>query len=73
MNIHEYQAKKIFKRFGINVPFGLIAYTPNEAKESAIRISETGPWVVKAQIQSGARDIGKFSDKRAGKKGGIRL
>lgn len=73
MNIHEYQAKKIFKHFGINVPSGLIAYTPNEAKESAAQISKTGPWVVKAQIQSGARDVGKFSDKRAGKKGGIRL
>lgn len=73
MNIHEYQAKKIFKRFGINVPSGLIAYTPNEAKESALQISETGPWVVKAQIQSSSRDVGKFSDKRAGRKGGIRF
>ncbi len=73
MNIHEYQAKKIFKQFGIRVPDGLIAYTPNEAKASAQKISETGPWVVKAQIQAGSRHIGKFSDKRAGKKGGIRL
>lgn len=73
MNIHEYQAKKIFKHFGIRVPSGLIAYTPNEAKNSALKISENGPWVVKAQIQAGSRHIGKFSDKRAGKKGGIRL
>ena len=73
MNIHEYQAKKIFKQFGIRVPTGLIAYTPSEAKECAKKISETGPWVVKAQIQAGSRHIGKFSDKRAGKKGGIRL
>lgn len=73
MNIHEYQAKKIFKQFGIRVPNGLIAYTPNEAKVSAQKISETGPWVVKAQIQAGSRHIGKFSDKRAGRKGGIRL
>ena len=73
MNIHEYQAKKIFKKFGINVPQGLIAYTPLEAKNSALQISETGPWVVKAQIQSGSRDLGKFYDKRAGRKGGIRL
>ncbi len=73
MNIHEYQAKKIFKQFGIRVPNGLIAYTPNEAKDSARQISETGPWVVKAQIQAGSRHIGKFSDKRAGRKGGIRL
>lgn len=73
MNIHEYQAKKIFKKFGINVPMGLIAYTPLEAQNSALQISDTGPWVVKAQIQSGSRDLGKFHDKRAGKKGGIRL
>ena len=67
MNIHEYQAKKIFKNFGINVPLGLIAYTPLEAKDAAIQVSENGPWVVKAQIQSGSRDLGKFHDKRAGK------
>ena len=73
MNIHEYQAKKIFKKFGINVPTGLIAYTPLEAQNSALQISDTGPWVVKAQIQSGSRDLGKFHDKRAGRKGGIRL
>ncbi len=73
MNIHEYQAKKIFKQFGVRIPKGLIAYTPNEAKDAAVKISESGPWVVKAQIQAGSRHIGKFSDKRAGKKGGIRL
>lgn len=73
MNIHEYQAKKIFKQFGIRVPNGLIAYTPKEARDSAQKMSDTGPWVVKAQIQAGSRHIGKFSDKRAGKKGGIRI
>ncbi len=73
MNIHEYQAKKILKKFGLSVPYGLVAYTPEEAKDAAQRISENGPWVVKAQIQAGSREIGKFSDKRAGKKGGIRL
>lgn len=73
MNIHEYQAKRLFKKFGINVPKGLIAYTPNEAKTAAEQIGTDGPWVVKAQIQAGSRDLGKFSDKRAGKKGGIRV
>lgn len=73
MNIYEYQAKKIFKNFGIAVPSGLIAYTPQEAVDVAKKISSTGPWMVKAQIKAGARDIGHFSDKRAGKKGGIRL
>lgn len=73
MNIHEYQAKRIFKKFGINIPNGIIAYTPNEAKDVALQISETGPWVVKAQIHAGSRDDGKFSDKRAGRKGGVRV
>lgn len=73
MNIHEYQAKKIFKKFGVNVPRGFVAYTPTEAKDGAEKISLEGPWVVKAQIQAGSRIVGKFSDKRAGKKGGIRL
>lgn len=73
MNIHEYQAKRIFKKFKITVPCGRIAYTPEEAREAAAQISCSGPWVVKAQIQAGSRDIGRFSDKRAGKKGGIRI
>ena len=73
MNIHEYQAKRIFKSFGITVPNGLIAYTPSEALEATKAVSGAGPWVVKAQIQAGSRDVGKFSDKRAGRKGGIRI
>lgn len=73
MNIHEYQAKRIFKTYGINIPAGIVAYTPTEARNAAEKISSIGPWVVKAQIQSGSRDLGKFYDKRAGKRGGIRL
>ncbi|MBR5154723.1 MAG: succinate--CoA ligase subunit beta [Alphaproteobacteria bacterium] len=73
MNIHEYQAKRIFKKFGVNIPAGLIAYTPTEAKNAANSIASEGPWVVKAQIRAGSRDMGKFLDKRAGKRGGIRL
>lgn len=73
MDIYEYQAKKIFRDFGVSVPYGLIAYTPNEAKESALKVCHDGPWVVKAQILAGSRDVGKFSDKRAGRRGGIRL
>lgn len=73
MDIYEYQAKKIFRDFGVSVPYGLIAYTPNEAKDAALKVSHDGPWVVKAQILAGSRDVGKFSDKRAGRRGGIRL
>lgn len=73
MNIYEYQAKRIFKGFGISIPTGMIAYTPQEAKAAALKVSPEGPWIIKAQIQAGARRKGKFLDKRAGKQGGIRL
>ena len=72
MNIHEYQAKKILNRYGIYIPRGKIAYTPNEAKKSAIHVSMRGPWMLKAQIQSGARAKGHFLEAKAGSKGGIR-
>lgn len=73
MNIHEYQAKKILCRYGIQIPKGGIAYTPAEAKRVAGRCSLRGPWVLKAQIQSGARNKGYFLEKKAGNRGGIRL
>lgn len=73
MNIHEYQAKKILSRFGVVIPEGRIAYTPNEAKNAAISVFPRGPWMLKAQIQSGAREKGHFLEDTAGKGGGIRL
>ena len=68
MNIHEYQAKKIISQYGINIPKGCIAYTPLEAKKAAAEISFRGPWMLKSQIQSGARNQGYFLEKKAGKK-----
>lgn len=73
MNIHEYQAKKILSEYGVKIPKGMIAYTPNEAKAAAEKLSKTGPWMLKAQIQSGARDKGYFVEKDRGHGGGIRL
>ena len=73
MNIHEYQAKKILSQYGISIPKGMIAYTPHEAKKAAAQVSFRGPWMLKAQIQSGARNKGYFTDKKAGRRGGIRL
>ena len=72
MNIHEYQAKKILAQYGVIVPKGGIAYTPSEAKRIAQSLSSRGPWMLKAQIQSGARATGHFIDHEAGSKGGIR-
>ncbi len=65
MNIHEYQAKKLLKQFKISIPNGHIAYTPNEAVRVAQQVSSKGPWVLKAQIQAGARAKGHFVQKDA--------
>ena len=73
MYIHEYQAKKILSRYGIKIPKGAIAYTPNEAKAAAEKISLRGPWVLKAQVYSGARNNGYFLEKNSGQGGGIRV
>jgi succinyl-CoA synthetase beta subunit len=61
VNIHEYQAKDILKRFGVPVPLGKIASTPQEAKAAAVELG--GRCVVKAQIHAGGR----------GKAGGVKL
>ncbi|MDH3669093.1 MAG: malate--CoA ligase subunit beta [Paracoccaceae bacterium] len=54
MDIHEYQAKEILSRFGVTVPRGGLAYSPEQA---SYRAQELGGdrWVVKAQIHSGGR------------------
>ncbi len=73
MNIHEYQAKKIFATFGIKIPSGQIAYTPQEAMLAADSVSKRGPWVLKAQIQSGARQSGYFLEKKAERISGVQI
>ncbi|MGH8472280.1 MAG: malate--CoA ligase subunit beta [Gammaproteobacteria bacterium] len=62
MEIHEYQAKELLASFGVSVPPGGLAYSPEQA---VYRAKEIGGerWVVKAQIHSGAR----------GKAGGIKV
>ena len=62
MDIHEYQAKKILSDFGVTIPRGGIAYSPENAENKAREIGGN-KWIVKAQIHSGAR----------GKAGGIIL
>ena len=57
MNIHEYQAKAVLKSFGVSVPRGGIAFSPDEAVQHAESLG--GPvWVVKAQIHAGGRGKG---------------
>ncbi len=62
MNFHEYQAKQLFGDYGIAVPPGRVAHTPEEAVDAAKAIGGDF-WVVKAQIHAGGR----------GKAGGVKL
>ncbi len=72
MNIHEYQGKAIYKKYGLPVSAGFPAFTPQEAIEAAAKLG--GPlWVVKSQIHAGGRGKGKFKEAKAGDKGGVRL
>jgi succinyl-CoA synthetase beta subunit len=61
MKVHEYQAKSLLARYGVAIPKGEVASTPEEAREIAKRLG--GAAVVKAQIHAGGR----------GKGGGIRV
>jgi len=71
MNIHEYQAKGLLKKFGVAVPRGGVAYTADEARQVAQELG--GPvWVVKSQIHAGGRGAGRFKDTPQGK-GGVRV
>ena len=57
MNIHEYQAKELLARYGVDVPRGRVAQTADQAKAAAQELG--GPvWVVKAQIHAGGRGKG---------------
>ena len=61
MNLHEYQSKRIFARYGIPVPSGEVATTPSAVRDIAVRLG--GAVVVKSQVLVGGR----------GKAGGIKL
>ncbi|MDI3260319.1 MAG: ADP-forming succinate--CoA ligase subunit beta, partial [Sinobacteraceae bacterium] len=62
MNLHEYQAKEIFARYGIPVPAGALAASPEAARAAAKQIGGD-QFVVKAQVHAGGR----------GKAGGVKL
>ncbi len=66
MNIHEYQAKEILKKFNVCVPYGVVIKDKSEAQQAAINVYEktgTTTWAVKAQIHAGGR----------GKGGGVKI
>lgn len=66
MNLHEYQAKQILKSYGVPVPMGIIADTPEKAVAAAEEVqmnTQSDKWAVKAQIHAGGR----------GKGGGVKI
>ena len=62
MNLHEYQAKQLFARYGIPVSTGEVADSPKAARAAAASLGGK-LWVVKAQVHAGGR----------GKAGGVKL
>lgn len=62
MNIHEYQGKEILRKYGVSVPNGKVAFTPDEAVKASEEL-ESSVNVVKAQIHAGGR----------GKAGGVKI
>lgn len=62
MNLHEYQAKQLFRQYGLPVSEGYASETPQEAAESADKLGGD-KWVVKCQVHAGGR----------GKAGGVKL
>jgi succinyl-CoA synthetase beta subunit len=62
MNLHEYQAKILFKQFGLPAPKGGVAFNTAEAVQVAQQLG-AGPWVAKAQVHAGGR----------GKAGGVKV
>jgi succinyl-CoA synthetase beta subunit len=69
MNIHEYQAKALFEQFGVPVPKGRPATTPEEFVTALAQLPE-GPTMVKSQIHAGGRGKGTFTN---GYKGGVKF
>jgi succinyl-CoA synthetase beta subunit len=66
MNIHEYQAKELLRRYGVAVPRGFPAFSVDDAAKAAQKLAGEKPtsvWVVKAQIHAGGR----------GKAGGVKV
>ena len=65
MNLHEYQGKAILSSFGVPVPVGYVAYSPDEAVEAAKKVQQetgTDTWAVKAQIHAGGRGKGTIKE-----------
>ncbi|MGP1956566.1 MAG: ADP-forming succinate--CoA ligase subunit beta [Arsenophonus sp. NC-PE1-MAG3] len=62
MNLHEYQVKQLFTRYGLPVPTGYVCKTVKKAEDAIVKLG-TSPWVVKCQVHAGGR----------GKSGGVKV
>ena len=62
MNIHEYQAKELLKKFGVPIPKGVVTFSVEETLEKA-KLLKINKYVLKAQIHAGGR----------GKAGGVKI
>lgn len=74
MNIHEYQAKELLKKYDVTVPDGIAAMSVDEAVAASEKLQAGGTelFVVKAQIHAGGRGAGHFKG-ASDDKGGVRL
>ena len=71
MNVHEYQAKQLLAGFGVPVPKGEVAYTPEQAAQAARELGGS-VFAVKSQIHAGGRGAGRFVGDGTGA-GGVRM
>lgn len=62
MNLHEYQSKQLFTRYGLPISKGVVCHSVKEVEVAALSLGE-GPWVIKCQVHCGGR----------GKAGGVKL
>ncbi|MCX6921501.1 MAG: ADP-forming succinate--CoA ligase subunit beta [Verrucomicrobia bacterium] len=70
MNIHEYQAKTLFEKFGVAVPKGAAVQTAKEFEGALAQLDGTHGYMVKSQIHAGGRGKGTFTN---GFKGGVKF
>ncbi|MEY3838155.1 MAG: Succinyl-CoA ligase [ADP-forming] subunit beta [Verrucomicrobiota bacterium] len=70
MNIHEYQAKALFEKFGVAVPKGVAVQTADQFAGALAQLDGAGGYMVKSQIHAGGRGKGTFTN---GFKGGVKF
>ena len=70
MNIHEYQAKELFAKYGVAVPKGVAVQNANDFATAIDQIDGTNGYMVKSQIHAGGRGKGTFKD---GFQGGVKF